>query len=147
MHVVLRHAAVCQWCWHEQEDSCRASLLAECPQSLLLVTLCMLDDLYFSLSMVRVSLLDPSGRWCMACSIHCCQQCAMVTSVRPVWCNTLIRPFCFLEPCNVTPLELFQLLELLSNSSPRHTSLAKDATNTTARVRMESTYIVSQVQR
>ena len=36
VHVVLRRAVVSQWCWHWQDDSWRASLLTECPQSWLL---------------------------------------------------------------------------------------------------------------
>ena len=47
--------------------------------------------------------------------------------------NTPIRPFP--ELYNATPFELF---ELFLNSSLRHTSLAKNATNTTSLVRMET---------
>ena len=36
VHVVLCHAAVWQWCWHYQDGSWRASLLAECLLSWLL---------------------------------------------------------------------------------------------------------------
>ena len=36
VHVVLLRAAVCQWCWHKQDDSWRPSLLAEGLQTWLL---------------------------------------------------------------------------------------------------------------
>ena len=67
--------------------------------------------------------------------------------------NTSKRPPRFPEPHDATPLELFQLLEWPSKSFFRHISLAKDGTNTIARITMESThttgrpYIDSQVRR
>ena len=32
VHKALRRAAICQWCWHKQDDSLRASLPAKSSQ-------------------------------------------------------------------------------------------------------------------